>query len=95
MQDILNVPASLAGLPAMSVPSDRAEDGWPVGVQVVGQWGSDEVVLAVGEALELTLEVKERWREKEAAKNAEKKAAEEKARGVEAEKVVDVGTEEK
>lgn len=52
VQDILNVPASLAGLPAMSVPAGRAEDGWPVGVQVVGQWGSDSLVLAVGEAIE-------------------------------------------
>ncbi|KAL8278213.1 hypothetical protein RQP46_009386 [Phenoliferia psychrophenolica] len=52
VQDILNVPASLAGLPAVSVPAGRAEDGWPVGVQVVAQWGADSLVLAVGEAIE-------------------------------------------
>lgn len=52
MQDILNVPASLAGLPALSLPAGRAEDGWPVGVQIVGQWGEDEVVLKVAKVLE-------------------------------------------
>ena len=52
VQDVLNVGASLAGLPAVSVPAGRAEDGWPVGVQVVGQWGMDELVLDVGRALE-------------------------------------------
>lgn len=52
MQDVLNVGSSLAGLPAISVPAGRAEDGWPVGVQVVGQWGMDGVVLSVAEALE-------------------------------------------
>lgn len=51
VQDILNVPASLAGLPAVSVPTGRSE-GWPIGVQCVGQWGADGVVLRVAKALE-------------------------------------------
>jgi aspartyl-tRNA(Asn)/glutamyl-tRNA(Gln) amidotransferase subunit A len=51
-QDVLTVPASLAGLPALSVPVGTGPDGWPVGVSVVGQWGTDELVLAVGRALE-------------------------------------------
>ncbi|BGP21203.1 aspartyl-tRNA(Asn)/glutamyl-tRNA (Gln) amidotransferase subunit A [Rhodotorula toruloides] len=42
IQDLLSLPASLAGLPAVSVPAGRAEDGWPVGVTVVGQWGAEE-----------------------------------------------------
>ncbi|BGO98973.1 hypothetical protein RTG_00562 [Rhodotorula toruloides ATCC 204091] len=42
IQDLLSLPASLAGLPAVSVPAGRAEDGWPVGVTVVGQWGGEE-----------------------------------------------------
>ncbi len=52
VQDVLTVPASLAGLPAMSVPAGLGEDGWPVGVSVVGQWGCDEMVMKVGKAIE-------------------------------------------
>lgn len=53
VQDVLTVPASLAGIPAMSVPvSHGTEDGWPVGVSVVGKWGSDALVMKVGEMLE-------------------------------------------
>ena len=58
VQDVLTVPASLAGLPALSVPVRRETDGfncddrWPIGVSIVGQWGTDEMVLSVGEAIE-------------------------------------------
>ncbi|KAJ3568283.1 hypothetical protein NP233_g5818 [Leucocoprinus birnbaumii] len=57
VQDVLTVPASLAGIPALSVPVperylDPKGDGWPIGVSVVGQWGSDELVMRVGEAIE-------------------------------------------
>jgi aspartyl-tRNA(Asn)/glutamyl-tRNA(Gln) amidotransferase subunit A len=57
VQDVLTVPASLAGLPALSVPVpekflDPEGDGWPIGVSVVGQWGSDELVMRVGEVVE-------------------------------------------
>ncbi|KDQ19104.1 hypothetical protein BOTBODRAFT_28596 [Botryobasidium botryosum FD-172 SS1] len=54
VQDVLTVPASLAGLPALSVPTgyDESGDGWPVGVSVVGQWGCEDMVFAVGAAIE-------------------------------------------
>jgi aspartyl-tRNA(Asn)/glutamyl-tRNA(Gln) amidotransferase subunit A len=52
VQDVLTVPASLAGLPAISVPAGLADDGWPVGVTVVGQWGCDEDVLNIGKVIE-------------------------------------------
>ncbi|KDE06878.1 hypothetical protein MVLG_02766 [Microbotryum lychnidis-dioicae p1A1 Lamole] len=53
VQDVLNVPASLAGLPAISVPFGRSqEDGWPVGVQLAGQWGEDGLVLVVAKLLQ-------------------------------------------
>lgn len=51
VQDVLTVPASLAGLPAISVPS-IADNGWPVGTSIVGQWGSDRMVLKVAEIIE-------------------------------------------
>ena len=53
-QDVLTVPASLAGLPALSVPIAVGDegDGWPLGVSVVGQWGCEPMVLAVGATIE-------------------------------------------
>ncbi|OJJ81079.1 glutamyl-tRNA(Gln) amidotransferase subunit HER2 [Aspergillus glaucus CBS 516.65] len=54
--DVFTVPASLAGLPAISVPvsaQDSAE-GDLAGIQVVGQYGNDELVLNVGELIEKT-----------------------------------------
>ncbi|KAH8689809.1 amidase signature domain-containing protein [Talaromyces proteolyticus] len=55
--DVLTVPASLAGLPAISVPvSTTKTDTNPgvdkVGIQIIGQYGDDDLVLDVGEALE-------------------------------------------
>ncbi|KAI0322779.1 amidase signature domain-containing protein [Amylostereum chailletii] len=55
VQDVLTVPASLAGLPAVSVPVPaRLGSGteWPVGVSVVGQWGCEEMVLRVASEIE-------------------------------------------
>lgn len=52
VQDVMTVPASLAGLPALSVPGGNGVDGWPIGVSIVGQWGSDELVMRVGEVIE-------------------------------------------
>ena len=55
VQDVLTVPASLAGLPALSVPAGLAEDGWPVGVSVVSQWGCDDMTLGIGRVIEESL----------------------------------------
>lgn len=57
MNDVLTVPASLAGLPAASVPvtvdgESQTEGDDLAGMQVVGQYGDDELVLKVGELLE-------------------------------------------
>ncbi|KAI6006677.1 amidase signature enzyme [Pisolithus orientalis] len=52
LQDIMTVPASLAGLPALSIPVGTGADSWPVGVSVVGQWGCDNLVMHVGKAIE-------------------------------------------
>lgn len=57
VNDVFTVPASLAGLPAISVPvtvsnaeAEKASD--LAGIQVVGQYGHDELVMKVGELLE-------------------------------------------
>jgi aspartyl-tRNA(Asn)/glutamyl-tRNA(Gln) amidotransferase subunit A len=57
MNDVFTVPASLAGLPAISVPvpvSEQAADApaETVGMQIIGQYGSDKLVLDVAEILE-------------------------------------------
>ncbi|KAH6915803.1 Glutamyl-tRNA amidotransferase subunit A, mitochondrial [Coprinopsis sp. MPI-PUGE-AT-0042] len=55
VQDVLTVPASLAGLPALSVPcapSTSSKIQWPIGVSLVGQWGSDPLVLSIGDILQ-------------------------------------------
>ncbi|OJA09238.1 hypothetical protein AZE42_09212, partial [Rhizopogon vesiculosus] len=54
LQDVMTVPASLAGLPALSLPAGSAADGWPVGISIVGQWGSDELVLRIGKVIQRT-----------------------------------------
>ncbi len=49
--DVLTVTANLAGIPAVSVPAGRSKEGLPIGVQVWGPEGSDDLVLAVGSAV--------------------------------------------
>ncbi|KAA1098134.1 Trimeric GatFAB AmidoTransferase(AdT) complex subunit [Puccinia graminis f. sp. tritici] len=55
-QDQLLVPASLAGLPAMVVPvkcpKPTAAKPWPVGVQIIGQWGAEPMLFHLGSELE-------------------------------------------
>ena len=52
LADILNVPASLAGLPAISIPAGKTEAGLPVGVQIIGKIESDSKILALADSLE-------------------------------------------
>eukprot|EP00166_Cyanidium_caldarium_P002392 ctg_2359.g438 len=50
--DRMTVPASLAGLPAISVPGKVGEGQLPVGVQLIGRYLDDEGVLLAAAALE-------------------------------------------
>lgn len=57
--DVLTVPASLAGLPAMSVPATKVAPApldthspGCVGVQVLGQYGDDDMVIHAAKTLE-------------------------------------------
>ena len=45
LADIMTVPASLAGLPAISVPAGTNEQGLPIGVQLIGDYQSDHALL--------------------------------------------------
>jgi len=52
--DAMTVPASLAGLPAMSVPVAQSRaSGLPIGLQLVGRYGAELSLLAPGRALEV------------------------------------------
>jgi amidase len=44
------VPASLIGLPALSVPVGFSDMGLPTGMQIIGRSGDDAAVLAIGQA---------------------------------------------
>ena len=52
LNDVFAVPASLAGLPAMSVPAGLNSAGLPLGLQIVGKAFDEQGVLNVGLALE-------------------------------------------
>lgn len=61
MNDVFTVPASLAGLPAISVPvlerevhgrdSSEEERSIPAGIQIIGQYGDDKLVLDLAKEL--------------------------------------------
>lgn len=53
LEDIMTVPPSLAGLPAISVPAGVSESGLPVGVQLIGPNCSDARLLALARSLEV------------------------------------------
>ena len=52
LNDVFAVPASLAGLPAMSVPAGLNEQGLPLGLQIIGKPLDEQGVLNAGLALE-------------------------------------------
>ncbi len=52
LNDVFAVPASLAGLPAMSVPAMLNGDGLPLGLQIVGKPFDEQGVLNAGLAIE-------------------------------------------
>ncbi len=56
LNDIATIPANLAGVPGMSLPSGLApEDGLPTGFQILAPAMADERLYAVGSALEARL----------------------------------------
>jgi len=52
LNDVFAVPASLAGLPAMSVPAGLDAQGLPLGLQLIGRPFDEQGVLNAGLALE-------------------------------------------
>jgi aspartyl-tRNA(Asn)/glutamyl-tRNA(Gln) amidotransferase subunit A len=55
LEDVFTIPANLAGLPAMSVPSGFAEEGGkrlPVGIQIIGKSLDEMTMIRVAHAFE-------------------------------------------
>ena len=65
LNDVFAVPASLAGLPAMSVPGGLSKEGLPTGLQIIGKALDEQAVLNAGLAIEqrsgFTAEAAEWW----------------------------------
>ena len=54
LADIFTLPASLAGLPGMSVPAGFGEGSMPVGLQLIGNYFAEGVLLHAAHALQQT-----------------------------------------
>ena len=52
LNDVLTVPASLAGLPAISVPSGFNDEMLPIGLQIIGRPFDEISVLSAGSMIE-------------------------------------------
>ncbi|MDT7833940.1 Asp-tRNA(Asn)/Glu-tRNA(Gln) amidotransferase subunit GatA [Aquabacterium sp. OR-4] len=52
LADIFTLPASLAGLPGMSVPAGFGEGGMPVGLQLIGNYFAEGTLLHAAHALQ-------------------------------------------
>jgi aspartyl-tRNA(Asn)/glutamyl-tRNA(Gln) amidotransferase subunit A len=52
LNDVFTIPASLAGLPGMSVPAGLDADGLPLGLQIIGRPWDEDTVFRVSHAVE-------------------------------------------
>lgn len=52
LNDVFTIPASMAGLPGMSVPAGLSSEGLPLGLQVIGRPWEEDMVLRVGQTIE-------------------------------------------
>ncbi|KAI8372888.1 amidase signature enzyme [Radiomyces spectabilis] len=52
VNDVMTVPASLAGLPAIAIPFAKSSDsGYPIGLQLLSQYGHDRSLLRIARVL--------------------------------------------
>lgn len=55
LSDIYTVSINIAGLPALSLPSGKSDSGLPVGLQMIGNYYSEEILLRAARTLETSL----------------------------------------
>ncbi len=67
LNDVFTVPASLAGLPGLSVPAGLSANGLPLGLQLIGRAFDEDMLIRVGGVLEeaaaFTAQPSPWWRE--------------------------------
>ncbi len=56
LEDVFTLPASLAGVPGMSVPCGFDDDGMPIGLQLIAPAFREDVLIRVGSAYEAATE---------------------------------------
>ena len=56
LSDVFTVPASLAGLPAISVPSGLSREKLPLGIQIMAPRFGEETLFAAARAFERTVD---------------------------------------
>lgn len=52
LADLFTVPANLAGVPAISIPSGVDQDGMPLGFHLMAPWFAEETLHTIGKAFE-------------------------------------------
>ena len=52
LNDVLTVPASLAGLPAISVSASLNSDSLPIGLQIIGRPFEESSILSAASVIE-------------------------------------------
>lgn len=50
INDVMTLPANLAGIPAITVPFKNANE-YPIGLQLLGQYGYDKFVLRIADIM--------------------------------------------
>ena len=60
LNDIYTVSANLAGVPAISVPCGLSDEGLPIGLQLIGNFWSEAVLLNLAHTYETAFPVKEK-----------------------------------
>ena len=61
LNDLLTIPASLAGLPTLSIPTTLTANGLPLGLQIIGRHFDESTILRVAQAIESCANFKLPW----------------------------------
>ena len=51
MEDVMSVPPSMAGLPALAAPAGTSKEGLPIGIQLIGPRESDQMLLNIAKTV--------------------------------------------
>ena len=51
LADLFTVPASVVGIPAISIPNGTDKEGLPIGLQIMGDYFSEDKLLAFADEL--------------------------------------------